>query len=84
MSKALLVIDVQNDYFSGGQFPLWNADIVLQNVEQAIAKAKARVPVVVIQHIANSELGIAFLFNKGTPGITSILGSSLRPKCRLW
>lgn len=69
MSKALLVIDVQNDYFPGGQFPLWNADVVLQNVEQAIAKAQARrIPVVIIQHLANSELGIAPFFNKGTPG----------------
>lgn len=24
--KALIVIDVQNDYFSGGKLPLWNAD----------------------------------------------------------
>lgn len=69
MSKALLVIDVQNDYFPGGQFPLWNADVVLRNVEQAILKAQAqRIPVVIIQHIANSALGIAPFFNKGTPG----------------
>ena len=23
--RALIVIDVQNDYFEGGKFPLWNA-----------------------------------------------------------
>lgn len=30
MKKALLVIDVQNDYFPGGKFPLWNADTALE------------------------------------------------------
>ena len=42
MTKALLVIDLQNDYFPGGKFPLWNTDAVLQNIEQAIERAKAK------------------------------------------
>ena len=32
MKKALLVIDLQNDYFPGGAFPLWNTDQTLENV----------------------------------------------------
>jgi nicotinamidase-related amidase len=28
MSKALLVIDVQNDYFPEGKFPLWNTHTI--------------------------------------------------------
>jgi len=69
MTKALLVIDLQNDYFPGGKFPLWNTDVVLGNIERAIAKAKARgIPVVHIQHIANSKMGIAPFFNAGTAG----------------
>ena len=69
MSKALLVIDLQNDYFPGGKFPLWNTDVTLQNIERAIEKAKARsLPVILIQHIADSSLGIAPFFNKGTTG----------------
>lgn len=69
MSKALLVIDLQNDYFPGGKFPLWNTDAVLTNVERAIEKANARcIPVVHVQHIANSKMGIAPFFNEGTPG----------------
>jgi nicotinamidase-related amidase len=66
MSKALLVIDLQNDYFPGGKFPLWNADAVLQNIERAIEKANARgVPVIHVQHIAK---GAAPFFHEGTPG----------------
>ncbi len=66
MKKALLVIDLQNDYFPGGKFPLWNTDVVLQNIERAITKANAQgVPVIHIQHVAK---GVAPFFNEGTPG----------------
>lgn len=69
MSKALLVIDLQNDYFPEGKFPLWNTDVTLQNVMHAIERAKAhKIPIVIIQHIANSSMGIAPFFNNGTTG----------------
>lgn len=67
MKKALLVVDLQNDYFPAGKFPLWNTDVVLQNIERAIEKANAQgIPVVHIQHIAKQ--GMAPFFNEGTPG----------------
>ena len=70
MSKALLVIDLQNDYFPGGKFPLWNTDAILKNIEIAIGKAISQdVPVIVIQHISNAAKGIAPFFNKGTTGV---------------
>jgi nicotinamidase-related amidase len=66
MTKALLVIDLQNDYFPGGKFPLWNTDVVLKNIEGAITRASVQgVPVIHIQHIAK---GAAPFFNEGTPG----------------
>ena len=66
MNKVLLVIDLQNDYFPKGKFPLWNTDVVLQNIEQAIEKANSHgVPVIHIQHVAK---GVAPFFNEGTPG----------------
>jgi len=67
--KALIVIDLQNDYFPQGKFPLWNTDQTLTNIEAAISKAnKQEIPVFIIQHIANSEMGIAPFFNKGSTG----------------
>jgi len=70
MSKALLAIDLQNDYFPGGAFPLWNAEATLANVEAAIGKARAQgIPVIHIQHIADAAKGVAPFFNAGTPGV---------------
>ena len=67
MSTALLVIDIQNDYFTGGKFPLWNADAVLGNIEQAIERAKVLgIPVIHVQHIFNGAQ--APFFGVGTPG----------------
>ena len=65
--RALIVIDLQNDYFPGGKFPLWNTEAVLQNIERAIERANAQgIPVVHIQHVAKQ--GLAPFFNEGTPG----------------
>jgi nicotinamidase-related amidase len=56
MKKALIVIDIQNDYFSNGKFPLWNTENTLNNVEKAIEKANANdIPVILVQHIADSS-----------------------------
>lgn len=69
MKKALLIIDLQNDYFSGGKFPLWNTDKTLENVIKAIEKANSKgIPVIHIQHIADPKAGIAPFFNEGTEG----------------
>lgn len=68
MKRALLVIDIQNDYFPGGKFPLWNADATLAAVERAIAAARAAgVPVVLVRHAAAPPDAAPF-FHAGTPG----------------
>ena len=69
MKKALLVIDVQNDYFPEGQFPLWNTENTLKNIQAAQNKAQAQNSLVVhIQHIADPALGLSPFFNAGTVG----------------
>lgn len=66
---ALVVIDIQNDYFPGGHFPLWNTEATLANAEKAINTAKASgIPVVIVQHVADPSRGPAPFFNKGTSG----------------
>ena len=77
MSKALLVIDLQNDYFPGGAFPLWNTEATLANLEKAIGQARATgVPVIHIQHLADPAHGLAPFFNQGTRG------AELHPRIR--
>ena len=67
--KALIVIDLQNDYFPEGKFPLWNTSAVLANIEEAISRAnEQKIPVIVVQHIANPALGVAPFFNKDSDG----------------
>lgn len=69
MKKALLLIDLQNDYFPGGLFPLWNTEVTLTALLRAIEHAQTEgVEVIHIQHIANPQAGIAPFFNKDTPG----------------
>ena len=68
--KALLLIDLQNDYFPNGTFPLADTEATLSNVEQAIAVASRQgMAIIHIQHVADPELGIAPFFNAGTPGV---------------
>lgn len=69
MKKALLLIDLQNDYFPGGLFPLWNTATTVASIKDAIGLAKQKgVEVIHIQHIANPSMGIAPFFNKGSKG----------------
>ncbi|WP_426070377.1 cysteine hydrolase family protein [Janthinobacterium sp. DSP2-3-3] len=65
--RALLVIDVQNEYFTGDmpiEYP--SVDISLPNIVQAMAAARtAGVPVIVVQHDAPEDSPI---FAKGSDG----------------
>ncbi|MEP6827801.1 MAG: cysteine hydrolase family protein [Aestuariivirga sp.] len=69
MKSALIVIDLQNDYFAGGRFPLWNAQATLQKTLQAMAKAQAEdIPIVLVKHIAKAPRGVAPFFDASTKG----------------
>ncbi|WP_406699410.1 cysteine hydrolase family protein [Singulisphaera sp. Ch08] len=66
MKRALLVIDAQNEYFTG-QLPITHPHAHLENLLRVMdASTEAKVPVVVIQHtFKQPELPY---FKKGTPG----------------
>lgn len=66
---ALLIIDIQNDYFPKGKFPLWNTDKILINIKELIAKANQQyIPVFLIQHVSSAPKGMAAFFEKGSEG----------------
>lgn len=61
-NKALLLIDLQNDYFEGGKMTLVNADLAIKNASMALEKfRKDGLPVIHIQHIATSPNASFFL-----------------------
>jgi len=61
MAKALLVIDVQNDYFCGGNMELVEMEKALAQTNKLIAYAKENHhKIYFIQHIATKE-GASFL-----------------------
>ena len=65
MKRALLVIDVQNEYFSGA-LPVTYPENSLERITQAIDAAnEAEIPVVLIQHAASREESKTF--RKGSP-----------------
>lgn len=66
---ALLVIDIQNDYFPKGNFPLWNTENILLNIKELMAKANRRsIPVFLIQHLSSAPRGKASFFDRDSDG----------------
>lgn len=65
MSRALLVIDVQNEYFSGA-LPITHPAGHLEQILKVMDAAAGKVPTVVVQHhFPQPEMPF---FQKGTPG----------------
>ncbi len=69
-TTALIVIDLQNEYFAGGALPLWQADACLQTNLRLIQHYQAQQhPVILIQHLADDSHGPTGSFDPGTPGV---------------
>ena len=68
MNQALLLIDLQNDYFPGGACELEGSDAALANAAQLLAAARQNgTPVIHIRHISPRP-GAGF-FLPGTRGV---------------
>lgn len=71
MTRTLLVIDVQNEYFPEGLLPLWKPDEIEARIVSVIARAKASGDnVVLVRHVSKADAG---LFAANGPG------SAIRP-----
>ena len=67
MTEALIIVDVQNDYFTGGAMELAGMDAAAANCRRLLDRFRASgAPLFHIQHLANRE-GSTF-FIPGTPG----------------
>lgn len=68
MKKALILVDIQNDYFPGGRFELANPLCVVENVKKVLEHFRSKsYPIIHIQHISLKEN--APFFVKGTEGV---------------
>ena len=64
MKEALIIIDIQNDYFEGGANPLENSLLASLNAKMLLEYfRKNNLPIVHIQHIANREGATFFVPN---------------------
>ena len=67
MSKALLIIDIQMDYFPGGRMELVDSEAAVERLLPLLGAFRARgLPVIHIQHIA-TKAGASF-FLPASPG----------------
>jgi len=77
LKKALLIIDVQNDYFEGGRSELHNPLMALSNIKTTLdAFRKENLPVIHVQHV-NTRAGATF-FLPDTEGV--LIHKSLTPR----
>lgn len=68
MATALLIVDIQNDYFPGGAFPLVGPEEAAAHAARALARFRdAGLPVVHVQHVWDAP--DAEFFAPGTEGV---------------
>lgn len=67
MKQALIIVDIQNDYFEGGKFPLHKAKEAAEKARLVLDQCRAKgIPVIHVQHI--NMQGAPF-FEPNTKGV---------------
>lgn len=67
--QALIVIDIQNDYFADGKYPLYQPEVTMQKNLKAMAAAKEKgVAIIHIQHLVSPEFGEGLFFYDDSAG----------------
>lgn len=75
--QALLIIDIQNDYFPGGRMVLEGADVAAARAAQALARFREKgLPVFHVRHLSTRPGATFFL--PGTEGAE--INASVRPR----
>ncbi len=82
MSRAFLVIDIQNDYFPGGALPLWRAEETEARLVAAIGRARAQGDRIVL--VRMSRRPRRDCSRKGRPAPPSARRSARRRATRPW
>lgn len=71
MTRALLVIDIQNDYFAGGALPLWQPEEIEVRIVSAIGLALAAGDrIILVRHVSTATTG---------PFVADSIGAAIRP-----
>ena len=76
MTRCLLVIDIQNDYFPGGLLPLWQAEEVETRIVAAIGQARAAGDRVVVVRHMSPEPGLLSASSPGSALRAAILAAA--------
>lgn len=76
MKQALVIIDIQNDYFEGGKYPLYHADEAASKAKWVLEECRKQgIPVIHIQHVNDTG---ALFFEKNTKGVE--IHNSVKPQ----
>lgn len=77
MTRTLLVIDIQQEYFTGGALPLWQAEAVEAGIVTAIGRARAAGDsVILVQHINADSSGPFAANSRGIAIRSAITGAA--------
>ncbi|OLQ78275.1 isochorismatase [Photobacterium proteolyticum] len=67
--QALIVIDIQNDYFEDGKYPLYQPKLTTaKNLEAMAIASEKNIPIIHVQHLVSPELGEGLFFYDDSEG----------------